>query len=141
MMPLTLLSILLMAMEALLSICWPQATTLLTVLTRCVQIFPGSSWMMPLTLLSILLMAMEALLSICWPHSTRSVTISAKTSPIRPGSSASTSMMAATMSGTASASSTTMTGMASIRAPRSLMPAFAIWGAAAIRAVTVALMI
>ena len=57
------------------------------------------------------------------PTADDDVTISAKTSPIRSGSSASTSMMAVMMSGTAFASSTTMTGMASTRAPRSLMPA------------------
>ena len=43
----------------------PQLMTLFTVLTRCVQTFPGSSCTMLLILLSMLLMADEALLSIC----------------------------------------------------------------------------
>ena len=61
----TLLSMLLTAVLALETICWPQLMTLFTVLTRCVQTFPGSSCTMLLILLSMLLMAVEALLSIC----------------------------------------------------------------------------
>ena len=83
---LILLSMLLIAVEALLSICWPHWTSRVTVFTRKVQTFPGSCCTMLLILLSMFVIAVPADWSMFWPHSRSLLRASEKTSAILPGS-------------------------------------------------------
>ena len=82
---LILLSMLVIAVEALLSICWPHWTSRVTVFTRKVQTLPGSWLTMVLILLSMLVIAVPADWSMFWPHSRSFARASEKTSAILPG--------------------------------------------------------
>ena len=113
-----LLSMLLMADEALLSICWPHWTSRVTVLTRKVHTFPGSCCTTVTTAFSMLLMACWAWAIILLPHVSRLSRTIWKISAALSFSVASPSTIAVTIRGMASPSLDSSSGTAAVICPQ-----------------------